>query len=421
MLLRRAALTLTLACLAALLPTVAHAAKGDPGDFTGYAFDSCSAPEQEVMDAWWEASPYAAVGIYLGGSNRLCDQPNLTADWVRAQQRRGWRLLPIWVGPQASCTGYSDVMSSGLTTANSQGRAQAREAVATAKSLGIARKATLYYDLEDYDLGPDDCRRAALSFVDGWTRQLHSMGYRSGVYSNIAAAITSLDYADRVSPGTYAMPDDIWFAWENGRVDVRTDKRVLSDKWDDHDRIHQYALDVTATHGGQRLVIDSNWADVGRGSTAPRLRALCRGVDVDLRRYPTLRKGRRGPAVEALQCALRASRLAKTPITGTYDARTIKAVKKAQRRLDLKPTGRATKSTWTGVLSRGSDPTLKVGHTGKHVARLQRSLVAALGKRVTIDGVYSRRTESLVKKLQRKRGLEATGVTTADVWSALSR
>ena len=78
------------------------------------------------MDAWWESSPYAAVGIYIGGSNRLCTQPELDAGWVRKQQRRGWHLLPVQVGPQASCSGYADRMSSDLATAEQQGRAEAR-------------------------------------------------------------------------------------------------------------------------------------------------------------------------------------------------------------------------------------------------------------------------------------------------------
>jgi Rv2525c-like, glycoside hydrolase-like domain len=117
-------------------------------------------------------------------------------------------------------------MSSDLATAEQQGRAEAATAVASAQSLGIGRGSTLYYDLEDYDIAPDDCRRAALNFISGWTEALDQAGYDSGVYSNIAAAITSLDLADRLSSGSYSMPDDIWFAWENGRADTATDERV---------------------------------------------------------------------------------------------------------------------------------------------------------------------------------------------------
>ena len=134
-------------------PVAAKAKPGAPGSLTGYGFDACSAPPQAVMDAWWEQSPYSAVGIYIGGSNRVCkDQPELTAGWVRTQQRTGWHLLPVQVGPQASCSGYADRMSSDLATAKQQGRAEAAMAMATARGLGIGSGSTLYYDLEDYDL-----------------------------------------------------------------------------------------------------------------------------------------------------------------------------------------------------------------------------------------------------------------------------
>ena len=424
---RRCLATLALwATAAATLaaPTPAHAAPGgggaEPGSLTGYAFDTCATPAQEVMDAWRLSSPYAGIGIYVGGSNRLCDQPELDADWVGTQQRRGWHLLPLWVGPQASCSGYPDVMSSDLAAAGREGRREAAAAVSTARGLGIGRGSTLYYDLEDYDIAPDDCRRAALSFLSGWTKALRGSGYRSGVYSNTGAAITSLDYAHRVSRGSYAMPDDIWFAWDNGRSDVRTDKRVLSDEWDDHDRVHQYALDVTQTFGGYPMVVDANWVDVGRGSVAPRSRPLCRGVDADLRRYPTLGKGRSGDAVRAAQCLLRRQGLLKAPLSGRYDARTAAAVGKAQRRLDLPATGRLTRSTWTGLLARGGQPLLKVGDTGDGVLRLQRALTAALGRPVRIDGVVDKRTARAIAAYQRKEGLPATGVVTPEVWDSLT-
>ena len=390
-----------------------------PGSLTGYAFDTCSAPPQAVMDAWWLASPYSAVGVYIGGSNRLCqDQPELSAGWVRTQQKRGWHVLSLYVGPQASCSGYAERMSSDLATAEQQGRAAAADAFAIAQGLGLRKGSTLYYDLEDYDIAPDDCRRAALSFLSGWTEALHAKHYRSGVYSNIAAAITSLDLADRLDPGAYTMPDDIWFAWANGRADTRTDDRVQSDEWDDHQRIHQYRTDLTQAYGGYALTIDQNWADVGRGSVAPRAKQLCKGVDVDLRRYPTLKAGARGPAVEAAQCLLRRNGFSKAPINARYDARTAAAVRKAQDKLDEKVTGTLTRPTWTALFARGTQPVLKVGSTGEQVRRLQRSLTAS-GRRTTVDGVFSKRTAKAVVRHQRKAGLPATGVVTPEVWESL--
>ena len=51
--------------------------------FSGYAFDACSAPAVSTLQAW-QASPYRGVGIYIGGVNRACKQPNLTTTWVQA-------------------------------------------------------------------------------------------------------------------------------------------------------------------------------------------------------------------------------------------------------------------------------------------------------------------------------------------------
>jgi peptidoglycan hydrolase-like protein with peptidoglycan-binding domain len=394
---------------------------GTPGSLTGYAFDACTVPSQQVMDAWWEGSPYSAVGIYIGGSNRVCkDQPELTAGWVANQQRTGWHLLPVQVGPQASCSGYADKMSSDLATATQQGSAEAALAIANAGALGIGPPSTLYYDLEDYDVTLTDCRQAALSFMSGWTQALHQAGYLSGVYSNIAAAITSLDLADRVSHDSYAMPDDIWFAWANGQADSASDRWVLGHRWDNHAKIHQYALDAPQTWGGYTLTIDASWVDVGKGSVGTTTKPMCRGVDVDLRHYPTLRPGSHGPAVAAAQCILRKLHLVAGNPSGKYDARTVQAVKKAQRKLDQKQTGKVTRRTWVALLARGKQPLVKVGSTGDAVRRLQRAVSAALGKGVTVDGAFSQATERAVVRYQRKAGLPATGVVTDEIWARLN-
>jgi peptidoglycan hydrolase-like protein with peptidoglycan-binding domain len=396
----------------------AHAAgRPAPGSLTGYAFDTCSAPPQAAMDAWWQESPYSAVGVYIGGSNRFCTQPELTAGWVRTQQRRGWHVLPLFVGPQASCSGYADKMSADLAVAEQQGRQQAGLAIQAARSLGIKARSTIYYDLEDYDIAPDDCRRAALSFVSGWAKALKGAHYSSGVYSNIAAAITSLDFADRVDPGHYTMPDEIWFAWANGRADVKTDSRVQSQQWDDHARVHQYLVDATQSYGGYSLVMDADWVDTGGGSVAPRAKQLCRGVDVDLHAYPQLKVGKRGPAVEAAQCLLRRQHFSKAAISGRYDKQSVAAVKKAQKKLGQKVTGKLTRPTWVALLARGSEPVLKVGSVGEDVRRLERALTAA-GRRTPIDGVFSKKTAKAVTRYQRKSGLPPTGVVTDAVWAA---
>ena len=41
-------------------------------------FDTCAAPSATHLDTWWRSSPFTSVGIYIGGANRGCAQPNLT-------------------------------------------------------------------------------------------------------------------------------------------------------------------------------------------------------------------------------------------------------------------------------------------------------------------------------------------------------
>src|SRR5262249_31713394 len=43
--------------------------------YSGLGFDACSAPSSAQMTAWG-ASPYRAIGVYIGGTNRGCTQPN---------------------------------------------------------------------------------------------------------------------------------------------------------------------------------------------------------------------------------------------------------------------------------------------------------------------------------------------------------
>ena len=119
-----------------------------PGDFTGYGFDQCLAPSQQAMDAWLQSSPFLAVGIYISGNSRACrSQPNLTPTWISTQLARGWRLLPITLGPQAWCTTRERYLhqvrinpssSGSYATARRQGAAEASKTVAAAQRLGLS-------------------------------------------------------------------------------------------------------------------------------------------------------------------------------------------------------------------------------------------------------------------------------------------
>src|SRR5215213_4393849 len=182
---RPAAAVLTALATLAAGPVLAAPARAanvvTPRNFTGYGFDQCTAPSQRSMDAWLSASPYWAVGIYISGDSRGClSQPNLTPTWVRTQLSKGWRLLPITLGPQASCTTrerylrqvrISPDATRSYDRAREQGRAEARKTVGVATRLGISRSSTLWYDLEGFTSTRAACRESALSFLHAWTRR----------------------------------------------------------------------------------------------------------------------------------------------------------------------------------------------------------------------------------------------------------
>jgi Domain of unknown function (DUF1906) len=98
-----------------------------------------------------------------------------------------------------------------------------------------------------------------LAFLGAWTAELHAKGYASGVYSSSSSGITDL-----VSQyGTdYTEPDVLFDALWNGAVDT-DDPAIPAADWADHQRVHQYAGNVSETYGGATVNIDRDYLDVG--------------------------------------------------------------------------------------------------------------------------------------------------------------
>jgi peptidoglycan hydrolase-like protein with peptidoglycan-binding domain len=429
--------TVVLAVLAAFCVTLladasASAAERRREGLTGYAFDARCAPTQEQMDAWLTSSPFWGVGVYIGGSTMSCrptatdaGQPYLDATWVARQRANGWRVLPIWVGPQAACqTSYGDLIdpnpAGAYAAADARGRAEAAAAVARARELGLPAGTTLWYDLEGgFDVADEDCRRSALRFLSGLTAALHDRGHRSGVYSSVSAGIHALDNADNLSPGSYEMPDQVWYAWYNGRADVDIDPQwVRRASWLG-ERVHQYEAHTTIAYGGVALTIDRNFLELDGGSQPPRSTRACGRTRLDFGTYPRLRAGSRGHRVTALQCLLKNVGRYRGKLDGRYDRDVVRAVRTFQRRHDLRETGKADRASWTALFATGSTPLTKVGSAGRSALRLQRALRSAGTLSVEPTGVVTDRTARAVARYQRQVGLDPTGVVTVETWAAL--
>jgi Domain of unknown function (DUF1906) len=238
-------------------PHATHRA-GDPV-YTGLGFDACSTPSSSTMSAWG-ASPYRAIGIYIGGANEACSQPNLSPTWVQQESAAGWVLLPIYVGLQAPKNGCG---CAGIvpSQASAEGTAAADDAINQAEANGIGPGNPIYDDMEAYTRGSTNTP-SVLAFLSAWTTELHAHGYTSGIYSSANSGIS--DFVAANGSG-FVEPDQIWIAEWNGQQNTNS-SYVPSSDWANHQRIHQYQGGHNATYGGATINIDSDYVDAGAAS-----------------------------------------------------------------------------------------------------------------------------------------------------------
>jgi peptidoglycan hydrolase-like protein with peptidoglycan-binding domain len=411
-----------------------------PGNFTGYGFDQCLAPTQKTMDAWLAKSPYLAVGIYVSGDSRACrKQPNLTPTWIRTQLRNGWKLLPITLGPQASCQPsfprYDDDYtinpapgSGSYPKARAMGRSWGARSAKDATALGIPARSTLWYDLEAFDNSNTHCRRSALAFLSEWVRTVKEAGFATGVYSSAASGIKALDQvrASRSASSTFHLPDHIWMARWDGKANTSS-SYVDESGWNPGRRVKQYQGGHDETYGGVRINIDTDYLDLGKGLVAkPETR--CGGVGIDFSDYGNLKaatadytpsRGR----VSALQCILKARGYYKASINGSYNRTLIAGVRRWKTDRGHAASDSWTRGDWVALLSTGATPTLKNGSGdtwSPYVRRVQRAINAArVGSKSNMDGTFGAETTRLVKLYQRQVKLPQTGVVDARTWARL--
>ncbi len=244
--------------LAAPATTVRYAAGSAATAYVGRAFDTCTAPPLTTITAWG-ASPYRAIGVYIGGVNRTCAQPQLTASWVSAVSVMGWRLLPVYKGLQAPCGGKPTDKKITPTSAGAQGTAAADDAVTNAKALGLLSGSAIYDDMETYATGNASCRTAVLRYLSGWTSEIHRLGYIAGVYAQLASG--AHDLAGVYTSASYARPDALWIARYDGKASLTGWAGIPDTYWAAHQRAKQYSNSHSETYGGVALSVDSDQVD----------------------------------------------------------------------------------------------------------------------------------------------------------------
>lgn len=231
--------------------------------YAGKGFDACSTPATSTMNAWG-ASPYRSIGVYIGGVNAACTQPNLNSAWTSQESAAGWNMLPIYVGLQAAgaCAGTCAAITP--SQASSQGAAAADDAVNQARALGIPAGNPIFNDMEQYNRTSANSM-TVLGFLQGWTQELHALGYQSGVYSSGSSGIA--DLVAQYGTG-YPEPDEIWVAHWNGQA-TTSDAYVPSSEWTGATRVHQYAGGHNETYGGVTINIDSDYLDASTATASP--------------------------------------------------------------------------------------------------------------------------------------------------------
>ncbi len=203
------------------------------------------------MNAW--KKKYSAIGVYIGGENMACDYGNLSASWVQSVHSMGWSLLPLYVGLQAPCNSFPSRINPHSPA--SQGKSAADTAVGDARSFGLWRGTPIYFDMESYNNSRARCRTSVLAFLDAWTRELHALGYVSGVYSSASTGVTDLVSTTTISGHGLAEPDALWFAlWDNNNNLMGT-PYLPANRWG-ADRVKQYCGNKTQKIGHYTLNID---------------------------------------------------------------------------------------------------------------------------------------------------------------------
>jgi hypothetical protein len=254
---KRAALPLALVLAIALASCKPSPSPPQPPQ----GLDTCAAPSLSTMQSWWDSSPFTSVGIYVGGANRGCAQPNLTTNWINNVLHQGWQLVPIWVGPQAPCSTLSTTKLPGDSFgALIAGYQEALAAADRMNAFGFGWLAPVYYDMESY---PRDsaCIQAVQAFSNGWTYGLNGRGYLAGLYGSQCSGI--VDVAAIYNTARYRL-NAIWIAAWNGNSSVFgfTGGCPVSDSyWANHQRVHQFQGGHDESWGGVTINIDSNGVD----------------------------------------------------------------------------------------------------------------------------------------------------------------
>lgn len=226
----------------------------------GYGADSCAAPSTSQMQAFYTGTRFTWWGIYIGGVNRSCSQPNLTPGWITNVLQQGWDLTLFWVGPQSTCWNHPQGgtrFSNTTSTAFAQGTNEAAAARTAVQNLGLTITNTpITYDMEGFN-SDATCNASAASFMSGWQSYMSAQSAPSqgGLYTSTCAP--GMDNYHNV---TY-VPAYIMGAQYDNNYDTNAMNCTTSGLWQPNKRLKQYQAPHNETYNGVTLNIDGDNAN----------------------------------------------------------------------------------------------------------------------------------------------------------------
>jgi hypothetical protein len=261
-----AVLAVLLSCLTFAIVEQSPTAFGADGVRRGSAkgLDTCNAPIKSDMDAFYHNTNWWIWFVYAGGNTMFCANDRVDSDWVNHVVNTGWRIVLIWLGPQAPCTNFQHQFSSNTGTAFQQGQDVASMAYYhVVDDLNMNPDFAIAYDIEAFNISNDTCVQAAKAFIRGWVTFLHnSPAQKAGVYSSICGAPwqgfwSSSPKADFVWPAEYHDPPQPSTNVFHTPSECGAPGGLTSSQWD-VTRHKQYRKNVSTTENGVTLVADYN-------------------------------------------------------------------------------------------------------------------------------------------------------------------
>jgi len=236
------------------LVPAANTAQASVGISQRLGWDACGIGSTSNAQAFWSNTPYWNMGLYLGGSSYGSGCTHWSSSQVSTLLGQGWMFLPLWVGPQAPCTGFGSRFSYDGATAYGQGRNEAIAAYNKIVSWGWnVLNTPIIYDLEAFDTNNSSCLAAAKQFISGWGYQMRlAPAQKAGVYGSGCASGLSA-YATIANA-----PEFIDGADWSGNRNTATIACVPSYDWVYNQRHKQYQGDHLETWNGVTLNVDND-------------------------------------------------------------------------------------------------------------------------------------------------------------------